>query len=224
MHDIFLHKTPTFLLILPLLAMMSCTHVRTESWPDGTVKSSVTLKGKAYHGPASYYYEDGTPQLECSYRDNLLDGRLTRYYESGMKKEEMFYRQNKVEGPYTFWNRTGKIMVTAHFQDSLFHGPYTEYYPNGKLKIEGSYNKGLYDGTWFWYDEDGLIVGTAEFTAGSGIQKFYGPGGVIRQIVRYQNNLKEGPEETYESTGDSVVIKYYRKGDLVEMKKVKNIR
>jgi uncharacterized protein len=204
-----------------LFACSSCSRVSTDYWPNGNVKSTITFRGKVYNGPAFFYYEDGTLQMECNYRNNLLDGRLIRYYSTGIKKEETFYKNNKTDSTYKFWDLTGKILVEAHYSDSLLNGPFREYYPEGGLKTEGRYTKGSYDGKWFWYDEGGLIVGAADYVGGTGTQKSFGSGGVVIQIIRFRDNLKDGPEEYYNTNGELTEIRTYRKGELMGVKMVK---
>jgi antitoxin component YwqK of YwqJK toxin-antitoxin module len=214
-------RSKTLLLSFFLLVIWSCTRVSTEYWPNGNVKSTITLKGSKYNGPAAFYYEDGTIQMECNYRNNLLDGRLIRYYSTGMKKEETIYKENKTDSIYRFWDFTGNILVEAKYSDSLLNGPYREYYSGGGLKTEGRYVKGSFDGKWLWYDEDGLIVGTADYVAGTGTQRSFAPGGGVLQIIRFRDNLKDGPEEYYNDKGELTEVRTYSRGELKEVKMVK---
>lgn len=206
---------------LLLLAATACTRVKTDHWPDGTIRSSITVRGSNYHGPAFWYYEDGTPQMECNYKNNLLEGRLLRYYDSGLKKEEVLYKQNKADSTYKFWDVAGNLLVEAFYRDSLLDGKFLEFYPGGQLKTEGWYKNGMFDGNWFWYDSDGLIVGTGEFSSGTGIQRSYYPDGTVRQVIRFKDNLKEGPEEYFNLKGAVTEIRYFIKGKMTDVKNIK---
>jgi antitoxin component YwqK of YwqJK toxin-antitoxin module len=207
-----------------LLAFTACMRVQTDRWPNGNLKSSISMRGESYHGPASWYYEDGTLQMECSYRNNLLEGRLMRYYSSGMKKEEVYYKQNKADSVYKFWDVAGYLLVEAFYHDSLLDGKFLEYYPGGgPLKTEGSYKNGMYEGKWFWYDGEGAIAGTGDFTDGEGLQRSFYPDGTVQQIIRFRDNLKDGPEDYYNTKGEVTEIRIYRKGNLIEIKNVKKI-
>ena len=137
------------------------------------------------------YYEDGTLQMECTYRSGQLDGPLTRYYSTGMRKEEIHYRRDKADSIYRFWDVTGDLLVQAVYHDSLLDGKFLEYYPGNKLKTEGFYKQGLYEGKWYWYDTDGMIAGTGDFSAGAGFQKSFYPDGSVEQVVRFRKQ-REG--------------------------------
>jgi antitoxin component YwqK of YwqJK toxin-antitoxin module len=212
---------PAIGLFLLLLTATACTRVQTEYWPNGNLKSTVAMRGDSYNGPASWYFEDGTLQMECTYRNNLLEGRLSRYYTTGMKKEEVYYKGNKADSLYRFWDVAGNLLVEAVYRDSLLDGKFLEFYPGGKLKTEGWYKKGMFEGKWFWYDDDALIAGTADYSAGAGTQRSFYPDGTVQQVIRFRDNQKDGAEEYYDAKGELLEIRYYRNGDLAEIKNIK---
>ncbi|MCK7516954.1 MAG: hypothetical protein MZV64_04120 [Ignavibacteriales bacterium] len=137
-----------------------------------------------------------------------------------MKKEEVYYKGNKADSLYGFWDAAGNLLVEAAYRDSLLDGKFLEFYP-GETQTEGWYKKGMYEGKWFWYDEDALIAGTADFSAGAGTQKSFYPDGTVQQVIRFRDNLKDGAEEYYDAKGELLEIRYYRNGDLAEIKNIK---
>src|SRR5512138_1400934 len=122
-----------FILPLTLIALLtSCTHKVKEFWPDGLLKSEISVRGGSYEGPAAWYYESGKPQMICTYKNNLLDGTLTRFYENGKKREEFIYVNNKINGICRSWDRSGKMITETQYKDSIPEGFYKEYYPGGQ--------------------------------------------------------------------------------------------
>ena len=85
------------LLIIPF-TLLSCTRVKKEFWPNGNIRTEISMKGGTYNGPSKWFFEDGTLQMECVYKDDKLNGTMVRYYGTGTKKEQITYKDNKPEG------------------------------------------------------------------------------------------------------------------------------
>jgi antitoxin component YwqK of YwqJK toxin-antitoxin module len=97
----------------------------------------------------------------------------------------------------------------------VIHGKTTKYHPNGQVQIEGNYVNGLFDGRWIYYEDDGLIVGIAQFDKGSGKQKAWYRNGNLQREINYRDNLKHGKEIWYNTDGTVAKILHFEDGELV---------
>lgn len=202
--------------ILFAMCIAGCTSVTREYYPDGTLRSEIPVKGNQYHGTAVFYYSDGAIQMESDYVRGKLNGQTIRYYSNGQKKEWLFYTGDKPDSLYISWDPMGNMLLECHYRDSLLHGSYTEYYQNGQVKTSGAYVNGLFDGKWWYYDQYGIIIGTGQFSAGTGVQQAYHSNGRLRQIIRYENGLKQGTEQLFSPMGELLEENIYTKGILME--------
>jgi antitoxin component YwqK of YwqJK toxin-antitoxin module len=151
-------KTYWPLLFSLSLLLASCTQVKTDYYPNGKIRSEITMDGKRYYGPAYFYYEDGTLLMECSYLNDSLDGKLVRYFETGRMKEMMFYHKNRPDSLYKLWNPQGQLLMECFYKDSLLDGNYRDYYTSGQVKSSGEYHAGEPIGLWLFYDQNGYII------------------------------------------------------------------
>jgi antitoxin component YwqK of YwqJK toxin-antitoxin module len=200
-----------------ILLVAGCTSTHSEYWPDGSLKSSVEMKGSLYHGNAIYYFENGNPQVRCTYSDNLLDGLYTIYYNDGKRKEEISYKKGILDGPSMLWDINGAVIRICGYRNGRLHGKYTDYYPNGTVKTSGGYLDGLFNGLWIYSDESGTVVGEGRFDHGTGVQKAFFADGALKQQTLYKDNRKEGREDFYDPGRKLVKSNHYENGKLIRV-------
>jgi len=198
-----------------LSTLTAWTRVKTDYWPNGQTRSSVTLKGSVYHGKASYFHENGNPQIICNYIDDKLNGPYLIFYPSGRRKEEQHYEMGIQAGISRTWDPSGNLIRVAEFRNGKLHGKVTEYYPDGSTKISGSFNQGFFDGLWLYYDEAEQVVGEGRFTMGKGSQRAFYPNGWVRQVTPYTGNNKDGKEQIYRPDGTLSKVNQYENGKLL---------
>ena len=197
-----------------LLILAGCSRVQKEYYPDGELKSEITMSSGKRNGVARYYYESGSVQIECFYRNDTLDSTFTRYYTGEIREISQDYHKGMLHGKSRYWNPTGQLVIESHYQNGKLHGPYVEYYPNRHVKSEGTYTDGMVDGRWLYYSEAGNIIGTGHFSQGSGEQRSFYEDGRLHRITSYTNNVKDGPEVTFSPEGTVSEKIYYRQGEL----------
>jgi len=217
-------KTFNTLVFFPILFLsIACSGVKTEKWPNGNIKSEISMHGKERNGLAKYWYEDGIIQMECFFKKNKLDGILTRYFATGSKEELQTYKNDTLNGQNLQWDRLGDLVVEAYYVKGKLHGHYRELYPNKQTKTEGIYVNGDIDGQWLYFNESGQVVGQGNFVHGNGIQKSYYPeNGHLKIMTPYKNNLKEGQEIEYSPRGKDSIIKIYSNDNLIGVKTISN--
>lgn len=188
--------------MLVLWVLASCTKTSREYYPDGTIKSEITLKNDQKNGPATYYFANGNKEVVMNYRDNKPDGKYERFSVEGKLLESIMYAEGKKQGPSTTYYSDGRKAMTANFVNDTIDGAYAEFHPNGQIKVRGQYLKGFYHGNWEYFEADGVKVGYGHFNKGSGEQValFYGSQ-KKRTVVPFKNNQRHGTEITYRRDG-----------------------
>ncbi len=212
--------TRIFLLMIFVGLLTSCSHTKTEYWPNGNKKSEIGLTGEKYEGPAKYWHENGNIQTSCTYKNGLIEGKLQSYYPTGAVQAEQHFTLGVLNGSAKSWDVSRNLISEANYRNGILHGRFVEYYPGKTLRLEGNYVNGDHDGLWIYYDPSGLIVGEANFTLGTGIQKAYFSNGITKQLTHYFKNEKDGEEIFYKPDGKIDIINYFEHGKLV--RKVKN--
>ncbi|MDX9933286.1 MAG: toxin-antitoxin system YwqK family antitoxin [Bacteroidales bacterium] len=210
-------RLPCFsLLIIIVLSIASCSSVVEEKYPDGTIKSEVTMENGRKNGPAKYYYPVGKVELSMNYQDDKLEGLYEKFTVKGIRTEMTMYSNGMKNGKSEVFTEDGKILISALFINDTIHGPYKEYHPNGQIKVSGAYNHGLYHGDWEYYDATGIRVGYAEFENGTGKQFALHYGSKrIKTEVNFVNNQKNGAEIWYNQNGNIDKKIMYSQGKII---------
>lgn len=204
------------LLIILIVLTAACTRVETSYYGNGQVKSEITMKGKVYHGAASYWYEDGIMQTQCHYENNELEGRLVSWHRNGARHTEQQFSRGKLHGLMKVFDTDGKLVSEGHYSHGILHGRYVEYYPDRGVKLEGTYENGKHEGTWLYFDIGGLIIGEGAFSKGTGRQRAFWENGKIKQLTHYVDDRKHGDEIHYRQDGSVEMINRFDSGKLVE--------
>ncbi|HBG69393.1 MAG: hypothetical protein A2W93_15545 [Bacteroidetes bacterium GWF2_43_63] len=204
------------LILLFAIFVSSCSSVVKEEYPDGTLKSEVTMKNGQKNGPSSYYYPNGNIELRMNYADDQLEGQYEKFTIKGTRTELTMYVAGKKNGESKIFGEDGKLQLLAMFVNDTIHGTYKEFYPNGQVKVSGTYNHGFYDGKWEYFDFSGINVGYAEFKNGTGKQfaLYYGSKR-IKTEVSYVNNQKDGEEIWYDADGKIEKKTIYSDGRII---------
>ena len=207
------------LVIIVAVSLASCSSVVKEEYPDGTIKSEVTMKKGRKNGPAKYYYPVGKLELSMNYTDDKLDGLYEKFTLKGVRTEMTMYSNGLKNGESEIFGEDDKLQIQATFVNDTIHGAYKEFHPNGQVKVSGAYNHGMYDGRWEYFDASGMKVGYAEFKNGTGKQFALHYGSKrIKTEVSYVNNLKDGDEIWYDREGNIEKKIVHSQGKIISTK------
>ena len=197
----------------------SCKKTKTEYYSNGFKKYEVDLVGGKKNGFENRWYESGRLQTQFEYKNDTLSGKAKRWFYNGNLQSEDTYQRNKLNGISVIWNEKGyKIIEKTYINDTL-NGSYKEWHPNGNIKVEGFNKKGLYHAEWIYYDILGDIVGKGSFDEGRGVLKGFNQKGQIIREVSYQNNMKNGEEKHYDSSGNLEKIVIYKDDKIIDSRK-----
>ena len=64
----------------------------------------------------------------------------------------------------------GHPTLYIEYSNGKKNGAYRSWHQNEMVKEEGGFKDDLYDGDWEYYDNRGVLVGEAHFSAGAGEQ------------------------------------------------------
>lgn len=160
-----------------LLSCREQEEIRTY-FPDGSVKSTVTIVDGKKNGRETYFYEHGIKRIEFLYYSDSLVGQILSYYENGDPeyiinvvdwKAKWFSRDGKTymlgklknfkrEGEWYEYLRDGDVLLYkwSYFSD-IKNGMYIGYWSKYTVKLVGTYKNGALDGTVAYLDEAGHI-------------------------------------------------------------------
>lgn len=210
---------PTLSLLLSVFILAGCSKIKKEYYPDGTLKSEVTMRGDEKNGRSTYYFENGNKELEMYYKGNQLEGVYEKFDIEGNRLESTEYSGDKKNGKSATFYPNGKTATIAFFENDIIVGEYREYHPNGQLKVKGQYLAGLFDGDWEYYEADGIKVGYAHFDKGNGQQVALHYGSQKKRIVvNFENNEKNGEEIWYNRDGTIEKEFLYENGKMINTK------
>lgn len=157
--------------------------IRTDYYPDGSVKTRGSYKGDVAEGIRREYAPDGKVVAAYTFKngnivaegiiddEGIQDGPWKEFYENGSLRSEGMYRNGKRTGKWKF------------------------YHSNGNLEQEGNYNnQGNTDGLWKWFYEDGQLLREENYLNGSseGIFTEYDENGKVIIQGEYVEGLEEG--------------------------------
>jgi len=92
------------------------------------------------------------------------DGVEEIFYPNGKTKTIGEYKDGKRTGEWLAWYENGVPWSQAHFENGLKNGESIVYYPNGQKRYIGYYNNDEKTGVWKFFDEQGKLIKTEDFT------------------------------------------------------------
>ena len=101
-----------------------------------------------------------------------------------------FSQEVNPNGYNKFFYLDGKIASEGNFKDGKPEGEWISYHNNGNLKSKGNKSNGLSVGKWNFYNKDGLVDWTYE----------------------YENDLKHGCAQRFDSLGNVIEEKFFVNG------------
>jgi antitoxin component YwqK of YwqJK toxin-antitoxin module len=203
-------------LLCLLTFVIACKRVQQERYPDGTLSSELSYKGKLLHGSSVWYYPDGKKKFEYNYREGKLEGEAIRWYPNGVMESRGHYKADRRAGKSEYWDEQGHLVKEEFYQEDTLHGIHRIYSPEGVPMVEGYYVKGMYDSVWTYRNQAGLVVGEGEFRNGNGILRSRNPADGIRKETPYSANMKHGDEIWRDGSGQVIKVLRFHEGELLE--------
>lgn len=157
-----------------LLELLSPYHVTAE-WGNGTGGSH-----------SQNYRLDDAWILTCWFRnkgDVLLERTLSpslryvwvapptnfagiwiTYFVNGQKSHGIHYDNGKYHGEFIAYSPDGSKCYVQHYDHHVGEGADTGYFASGRTNYHGVYKGGKQVGIWIWYNEDGSVKSTKDYS------------------------------------------------------------
>ena len=144
--------------LLLYLLINACSHkdpnngIQEEYYPNGMLKSSMTLKDGQRNGIVKHFDTQGRLLSTAYYKNDVKEGELINYN-----------------------SETKQIILKANFKNDVQHGEVIQYYREGMLFRKSNYNNGRVDGLVTTYWPDGKTKAENEFKNGKpaiGLKEF----------------------------------------------------
>ena len=151
---------------------------------------------------------------------NAFPGAVTKKDYSGAHNRSLtdYLDENGNRVGIMEWSKPGVKQRLIPLKDNMRNGTCYEWYKDGKqLKELNTYSNGTRHGEWKQWGQDGILIGEGLMDRGNGEIKLFHPNKKIKLIVRYKDNLKEGPEVEYFENGIIRVFTRYKKDNLSEI-------
>ena len=154
--------------------------LRTDYYPDGSVKVVGSYKDGVSEGVRREYGKDG--KIEKGYmfekgkitgegivdEKGLRQGFWKEYYDNEKLKPEGYYTGNIKTGDWKFYTENEKIKQTGHFNKSGFQtGEWKWFYEDGKIQKTENFNNGVLEGIMEEYDEKGVLTAKGNYEEGN---------------------------------------------------------
>jgi antitoxin component YwqK of YwqJK toxin-antitoxin module len=142
-------------------------------YPNGTLAEEGQCMVKPYNSPEPMPNHHDLLSSKCYKPDGALcsevrNGTGTQMFWSpdGVKTGEVVLADFK-RVRLSMWYPNGQPRLTYNYVDGLIGGRFVSYYRSGAKETEGAYLKGDPIGKWIWYNEDGGISKTEDYTTPS---------------------------------------------------------
>jgi uncharacterized protein len=157
--------------------------IRTDYYPNGSVKIIGTYKSGQPHGVRKEYDQQGRMTVAYVFNEGQISGM-------GLMDE-----QGRRQGLWKEYYSTGQLMAEGTYSSNRRTGKWVYYYRNGKVEQQGTYDsKGRPGGVWEWFHPNGVLQMREEYADGmlNGLMEEWNDKGDLIGRGRYVEDLEEG--------------------------------
>lgn len=112
------------------------------------------------------YFVDQKISLSEMYLNGAKNGISKRFYPGGELLEESNWQNNMLHGVSRTYYQDGKLQIECTYSNGMLHGKYKTCFPDGGLELDGSYTNNNKDKSWKYYDVNGELSYTLNYTLG----------------------------------------------------------
>jgi uncharacterized protein len=163
----------------------------------------LTVDGKNYTGPWTFYYPAGNIKAIGQFDDKGREGAWTYYFFPGTLKARENYANGKLEGRQLTYSEFGILINDQNFSNDQKNGVQSYHYVNGRLFSTTSYKDGKRDGESREYYSDGQLSTVSQYENDwlSGPFTTYFNNGRLKKSGSYQKGNLDGPYQEYYDNG-----------------------
>jgi antitoxin component YwqK of YwqJK toxin-antitoxin module len=168
------------------------------------------------HGERIDYYETGEIESVSNWHKDEQVGIARTYYKSGKIKIINYTKNKEVHGEYLEYYENEQVMRLENFWNGERIDTCKYYHEDGQLRMVQVYDLDtismLSSGTQMTYYPSGKLKGLAEFKNNHAGITLYHENGIISQISKNLNNIREGDFKTFYKSGQLECKGKFRKG------------
>lgn len=151
--------TSLFMLFLAFSCKTKNDTIVEEFYPDGSIKSEITMKNNIRNGLTKNYDEKGRLVSTAEYINDKHEGWLINYNpENGKITTKAMFKDDEQDGFVYQYYREGKLFRESTYVKGRLNGVIKTYWPDGKLKAENTYNMGKPEIGLKEYDKSGNLL------------------------------------------------------------------
>jgi hypothetical protein len=130
-----------------------------EYYPDGCIKSQVTIKNGLRNGITKNYDNRGRLISTAEYVNDKYEGWLFNYNpENGKIAIKAHYKNDEQDGQVLQYYREGMLFRESFYLKGRLDGAIKTFWPNGKLKAENTFKMGQPAIGLKEYNENGEVI------------------------------------------------------------------
>lgn len=86
------------------------------------------------------------------------------YFVNGQRSHQIHYGGGKYHGEFIAYSPEGSKCYVQHYDHHVAEGADTGYFPSGRTNYHGIYKRDKQVGIWTWYNEDGSVKNTKDYS------------------------------------------------------------
>lgn len=130
-----------------------------EFYPDGTIKSEISVKNGMRNGLTKYYDEKGRLLSTAEYVNDKRQGWVINYNTKNKKITiKAFYKNDLQNGQVIQYYQEGMLFRESNYVNGRVDGIIKTYWPDGKIKAENTFKMGMPAIGLKEYDKAGKLI------------------------------------------------------------------
>ena len=132
-------------------------------YENGQKKSEGIFRNNVRQGQWTYWHENGSIKSKGAFVDDYSEGKWEYWFDTDEKQSEGKFHHGRKDSTWNYFYKTEQIKTAEIYKDGqLDH--MTGYFENGNMMFKGNCVYGLSEGTWTYWNVDGRLVLTGNFS------------------------------------------------------------
>ncbi|MFT4736903.1 MAG: antitoxin component YwqK of YwqJK toxin-antitoxin module [Cyclobacteriaceae bacterium] len=171
----------------------------TAYYEDQLLKSVTDYSSNK--GSSIEYFPSGEIRAIGSKRNRINVGVWKYYDRTGNLESEGQYKDGRREGDWIEYHTVGSVRTSGNYKKGVKNGKWFTYHTNGETESVGHIDEGMPNGTWNMYFPTGEVMGSADYTFGSGPISTYYQSGEVASEGQMKDGLKDSTWNYYYPSG-----------------------
>jgi antitoxin component YwqK of YwqJK toxin-antitoxin module len=188
-------------------------------YPDGKVKSSLSMRKGEFHGPSVFYSPEGKILAHSNYVEGKKEGEARYFYETGEVHSLQNYLHDQLHGKQEYFYKNGWRKSTLVYKNGLLHGDVILYHTNGKFFRKLTFKEGKREGKESLWNMGGFQEFEAEYknNLAVGVSRAWYPNGKLAREAIYDEASKLISIKQWDATGTLIPQEQVQEEDYFEI-------